>query len=378
MRPGKNFGRRAIRNSRKACSPSFKNSMKTKMIVRAAMASALFGSPIYALACATCGCSLSTDAATGYSSTSGWRISLEYDYINQDQLRTGSNAISPTQVAAINNAGGNQEVEHDTINRYTTLGLSYTANSNWSFRLLVPYIDRGHTTYSNATTSQITPDQISGATSTGIGDTKFITTFQGLLPTHSLGLQFGIKLPTGDYGGSNAEGTGTVGRNPVAFTTGPNSLIPSPGNLLDTSLNTGTGSTDLIVGAFYYQPVSQNFDAFINGQYQAAVSEKLDQTGEDYRPGNQATVSFGVRYEADPTFVPQLQVNITKKSSDQGALADTTDTAGTVAYLSPGATAKVTDKLQVYAFAQLPIYSKLDGYQLFPHWTATAGLSYAF
>jgi hypothetical protein len=27
---------------------------------------------------------------------------------------------------------------------------------------------------------------------------------------------------------------------------------------------------------------------------------------------------------------------------------------------------------------QVPIYSNLDGYQLFPHWTATAGLSYAF
>jgi hypothetical protein len=27
---------------------------------------------------------------------------------------------------------------------------------------------------------------------------------------------------------------------------------------------------------------------------------------------------------------------------------------------------------------QVPIYSNLDGYQLFPHWTATVGLSYAF
>jgi hypothetical protein len=351
--------------------------MKLNSIMRAAVAGALCISPLYASACATCGCSLNTDAAMGYSSTSAWHVSLEYDYINQDQLRFGSDSIAASRIARINDAGGNQEVEHDTINRYTTLGISYTANADWSVRLLLPYIDRGHTTY-GAATNPLTPDLLSGATTTGIGDLKFITTFQGLLSTHDLGLQLGLKLPTGNYGGPNADGTGTVGRNPTAFTTGPNAQLPSPGNLLDTSLNAGTGSTDLIVGAFYYQPVSQNFDAFINAQFQAAFSEKLDQAGADYRPGNQATVSVGVRYVADPTLVPQLQVNLTRKSSDQGALADRADTAGTVAYLSPGITGKLAQNLQAYGFVQLPIYSKLDGYQLFPRWTATVGLSYAF
>lgn len=313
----------------------------------------------------------------GYSSSTGWRFSLEYDYIDQNQLRTGSNSISAARVAGINDAGGNQEVEHDTINRYTTLGISYTANPDWNFRFLMPYVDRGHTTYGSGT-NPLTPDQLSGSTTTGIGDVKFITTFQGLLPTHNLGIQLGVKLPTGNFGGPNANGTGIVGRNPTAFTTGPNSQNASPDNLLDTSLNAGTGSTDLIIGAYYFQPVSQDFDAFINGQFQAAMSEKLDRTGADYRPGNLATASFGVRYEADPKTVPQLQVNITKKGADQGTLADTTDTAGTVAYLSPGVTVIAMKNLQVYGFVQLPVYSKLDGYQLFPHWTATAGLSYAF
>jgi len=341
------------------------------------MAGALCVSPLYALACATCGCSLSSDAAMGYSATSGWRISLEYDYINQDQLRTGSSTISASRVAGINDAGGNQEVEHDTINRYTTLGIAYSPNADWNFKFMLPYIDRSHATFGNAT-NPITPDQLSGATSTGVGDAKIIAAYQGLLPTHNLGLELGIKLPTGDYGGPNAAGTGIVGRNPVTFTTGPNSQQPFPGNLLDTSLNPGTGSTDLIVGAYYFQPVSQNFDAFVNGQFQAAVSQGLNQTGADYRPGNQATVSFGLRYEADPAFIPQLQVNISRKGSDEGALADSTDTAGIVAYLAPGLTMRVVNSLYVYTFVQLPIYSKLDGYQLFPRWTDAVGLSYAF
>ena len=318
-----------------------------------------------ALACATCGCSLSTDAAMGYSSAAGWRLSLQYDYINQSQLRSGTGSISSARVAAINDVGGNQEVERGTINRYTTVALSYGPGANWGFSVPVPYIDRSHSTY-GAAANPLTPDQISGATVSSLGDIKFITNWQGLLPTHNLGFQFGVKLPTGDYGGPNVDGTGVVGRNPVAFTTGPNAQVLSPANLLDTSLQSGTGSTDLIAGAYYYQAISQNFDAFVNGQYQAAVMHKLNQTGADFRPGNVATVSFGLRYEADPTIVPQVQVNISRKSHDQGALADTTDTAGTVAYLSPGVTSSVIKNTQIYGFVQIPVYSKLDGYQLFP------------
>jgi hypothetical protein len=280
-------------------------------------------------------------------------------------------------VAAINDAGGSQEVERQTINRYLTLSLSYAPNSDWNLRLLVPYIDRSHTTY-GPSTSPLTPDDVSGSSLTGLGDIKFVTSYQGLLPTHNLGVQFGVKLPTGNYGGSNADGTGVVGHNPIAFNSGPISQNPSPGNLVDTSLQPGNGSTDLLVGVYYFQPVSQNFDAFAVGQFQAAVAHSLDQPGQDFRPGNATTMTFGVRYEADPNFVPQLQINVFHKSHDQGALADNIDTIGTVAYLSPGVTAVVMKNLQVFGFVQVPVYSNLQGYQLFPRWTASAGLTYSF
>lgn len=351
--------------------------MNKKTMVLVFVAGTLGTASLPAAACATCGCSVTSDAATGLSTTSGWRLSLEYDYLDQSQLRSGTSAVAAGRVAAINDGGGDQEVEHDTINRYTTLGISYAVDANWSFRLLLPYIDRGHTTY-GAAGNPLTPEQLSGATATGIGDAKFLASFQGILPNHALGLQAGIKLPTGRYGGADADGTGTVGRNPVAFSSGPISHNASPGNLLDTSLDPGTGSTDLILGAYYFQPVSQDFDAFANMQFQAAVSHKLDQVGADFRPGNQATLSFGLRYENSPQFVPQVQVNLTHRSSDQGALADVGDTAGTVAYVSPGFSWGVVEKAQIYGFVQLPVYSNLQGYQLFPRWTATAGVSYSF
>lgn len=347
---------------------------KQTRILLAAMAT-LPSSAVFA--CATCGCALSSDAAMGYSSTTGWLVSLEYDYLNQNQLRTGTKGVSRSQVAAINNAGGNQEVENGTANRYTTLGLSYAPNADWNFKLSVPYVDRSHSTYGSSP-NPLTPDLLSSAAYAGLGDMKFITSFQGLLPTHNLGVQLGVKLPTGDYGGPNADGSGIVGHNPRPFTSGPNSLNPSPGNLVDTSLQPGTGSTDLIVGAYYYQAVSENFDVFINGQFQAAVSQKLNQTGADFRPGNLATVSFGARYEANSDVVPQLQVNITRKGHDQGALADTANSAGTAVYLSPGVTVNVGHGTNVYAFVQLPVYRNLQGYQLSPRYAASVGITHAF
>jgi len=328
--------------------------------------------PTAAFACASCGCSLSADAAAGYTAEPGWQFSFEYDYLNQNQLRSGAHSVSQSQVAAINDAGGNQEVENQTINRYLTLGIAYSPNPDWNFKLLVPYVDRSHTTYGQAT-NPMADDSQSGAAISGLGDMKFITSYQGLLPTHNFGLQLGVKLPTGDYGGQNSV-TGAMVGHPTNFNVGA-----AAGTPVDTSLQPGTGSTDLIVGAYYYQPVSQNFDAFATAQFQAAIMERLDQANQDFRPGNTANLSVGLRYEADPDWVPQLQLNLIRKSHDQGALADESDTAGTIAYLSPGVTFRVgDDKTHVYSFVQLPLYSNLQGYQLAPRWTATVGITHAF
>jgi hypothetical protein len=326
-------------------------------------------------ACATCGCTLSADAAMGYSAAAGWRAYLQYDYIPQTQLRSGTHAASASDVVDNPTTG---ELEHETISHYVTFGLSYSPDPDWNLNLRIPYLVRTHSSYTDTTSapfddSQLDPAKLSHSRSDGLSDVRLTAGYQGFLPTRNLGVQLGVKLPTGNYGGSNADGTGVVGRNPVRFSSGP-----SAGQPLDASLQPGTGSTDMIVGAYYFQPVSQDFDAFVNGQFQAALVHALDQPGEDFRPGNFAIVSVGLRYEANPQVIPQLQLNLSRKSHDQGALADVQDSAGTVAYLSPGVTVGLPHGLLAYGFVQLPVYSRLDGYQLFPRWTASAGLSYAF
>jgi len=248
--------------------------------------------PMQCWACATCGCTVNSDAAMGFSTTSGWRVNLEYTYIDQDELRSGTGSATAAQV--VNNPSnpslGGGEIEKDTINRYLTLGVSFRPSANWNFNLLVPYVSRDHTTYGQQQQpympAETAPDQISGANVDSLGDIRVIANYQGLLPTHNLGLQLGVKLPTGAYGTT------------INFYNGPNKGLP-----LDASLQAGTGSTDLITGAYYFQPVSQDFDAFATIQFQTAVLHRLDHPGEDYRPGNAATMSFGLRYEANPSWV---------------------------------------------------------------------------
>jgi len=288
----------------------------------------------------------------GYSASAGWRVNLEYDYIHQDDLRSGTQSVTGVP-------DGN-ELEHDTLNRYYTLGVTYSPNAVWNINVLVPYVVRTHSTYGDFDSSAPLPD-LSSSRSSSWGDVKLIGSYQGFLPTHNLGVQLGVKLPTGKYGTA------------IDFYSGPNAGTP-----LDASLQPGTGSTDLIVGAYYYQAISQNFDLTVSGQFQSAIKENQNQPGNDFRPGNSATLSLGLRYEAHSKWVPQLQLNLFRKSADQGALADTLDVQGTVAYLSPGITAQVVKSLHVYGFVQIPVYSNLDGYQLFPHYTTTVGLSYAF
>ena len=105
--------------------------------------------PLGAQACATCGCTLSTDAATGYTTQSGWRLNLDYTFIDQDQLRHGTGTATPQQVVdqPADPAAGGGEIEKRTINRYTNLSLAYRLNADWGFNLLLPYVLRGHTTY---------------------------------------------------------------------------------------------------------------------------------------------------------------------------------------------------------------------------------------
>ncbi len=320
--------------------------MLSKHTLALLIASALLLPSGSALACATCGCTLSTDAATGYSTQTGWRLNLQYDYINQDQLRhnTGTASVVPV---------GN-ELEHQTKNHYTTTSLSYAPNRSWSVSLQIPYVIRDHSTYGEYDPAATLA--LSSSNSSSLGDIKLIGNYQGFLPTHNLGIQLGIKFASGQYGDA------------VNFSAGP-----AAGGALDTSLQPGTGSTDLILGAYYYRALSQDFDGFAHINYQFSVASRFD-----YRPGNYFNLSSGVRYITQTSWVPQLQFNLSNRSQDSGANADVDNSGGTFLYLSPGLSFLGTKHTQLYGFVQIPVYQNLTGWQLAPRSTFSIGVSHEF
>jgi hypothetical protein len=292
-----------------------------------------------ALGCATCGCSLNSEwESQGYSLAQGFKFDLLYNFIDQNQLWHGTQKISPSQVPL------GQELEQYTHNNYVTFGVEYDFNADWGIDLQVPYIFRDHATLGEDHQSY---DHSSSAS---IGDMKLIAHYQGILESHNLGVELGIKLPTGSF-------TDTF----------------DDGAALDRGLQPGTGTWGLIAGVYYFNKIGDNW-----GYYALATVQTALDSREDYRPGTSENVSLGLRYTGIHHWVPELQVNGSLTGRDTGAQADNADSGGAVVYLSPGVTFEVNEKYSAFVYVQIPVYQNFNGYQLAPAWTLSGGIRVTF
>lgn len=308
-------------------------------------------------ACASCGCTLSSDWED--PSQRPFKLDLRYDYINQNQLRSGSGTISPAAASQIVNNGNAQEVESFTRNKYLTASAEYSFDSAWRIGLQVPYIFRSHSTLgtaSDGTTGGAGGGQYSSSTSS-IGDIRLIGRYQGFTPQHNLGVIFGVKLPTGSF---TQKGSST------------DPTVPGPVSI-DRGLQPGTGTTDLISGLFYSESLSKNWDYFGEGIYQLALNQR-----DQYAPGNGLNLNAGVRFFGFDFLAPQIQVNARYVQHDRGLNADTVSTGGTLVYLSPGVNVPVISGVEIYSFFQVPVYQYLLGVQLAPKYTYSVGTRYLF
>jgi hypothetical protein len=314
----------------------------------AAIASAVFCAslvPTEARACSSCGCTLSSDwASQGFKSATGLSADLRYDYFNQNDLRTGTSRVDQGSITLPTD----REIQKETINRNTTLTLDYGINADWAATLQVPYFSRYHTTIAAGDTD------ISTSRSSSLGDVRLLGRFQGFTPEHNWGFQFGVKLATG--------------QTDVRFRDGPQAGAP-----LDRGLQPGTGSTDLLFGVYGFGPINQSFDYFTQALLQVPVTSK-----DDFKPGVGANITAGVRYVSELPVVPHLQLNVRTERRESGANADVDNSGATLAYLSPGLTWGITDKVQAYGFFQVPIYQRVTGYQIEPKYSVSVGVHYTF
>ena len=316
--------------------------------------------PTSVLACASCGCTLSSDwESQGFTVHSGLKVDVRYDYLNQDQLRHGTGKISATNASQmVTSTGDPQEVEKYTRNNYLTMGLDYTFSANWGINVQLPFISRSHSTLGVNSNGSYPAVGAYDSKISGLGDVKVIGRYQGFTPQHNSGIMFGLKLPTGSH---TKTGTST---DPV-----------NPGDvaLIDRGLQPGTGTTDALLGAYYFDSLSKNWDYFTQATVQTALNSK-----DDYKPGTGYNINLGVRYMGFAEVMPQLQLNTRYVEHDTGVNADQTSTGGTLAYLSPGLVVPITKQASVYGFVQLPIYQNVRGVQLNPQYTVSIGARFAF
>lgn len=314
-----------------------------------------------ALACASCGCSINSDfASQGLSSAPGWTLDLRYDYLNQNKLWAGTKSISSTDAAAATDTqtGGPAEVEQFTKNNYYTATVDYTNGDNWGVTVALPVISRSHETLGNGSDG-VTFDPANGAytsSKTGLGDVRVLGRYYGFTPMHNFGVQFGLKLPTG-------------GKDQVS--SGGSSQPVDPG------LQLGTGTTDAIVGAYYFDNLSPQWSYFTQASYQVALNHST-MAGGSYRPGNNLGASIGARYRGFVGFIPTVQLNARYVRVDSGDAADTFSTGGRLVYLTVGGILPVSDHFTPYANVQVPVYQNVNGIQLTPKYIASVGLKYAF
>ncbi len=314
-----------------------------------------------ALACASCGCTLSSDWSNQqFAYTPGLRLDMRWDFIDQNQLRSGTGTISPSAASQVMENGSPAEVEKYTRNNYYTLGIDYSKTPDWGVNVQIPFIDRSHSTLgtaSDGSTAGPGGGQYDSHTES-FGDVKIVGRYQGFIPgCSSLGFLFGVKLPTGSH---TEKGTSTD----------PTAPGPVP---IDRGLQPGTGTADVIFGAYYTNSITQNLGYFAQALFQRALYSQ-----EQYTPGEGFNFNVGLRYLGFSGFEPQVQVNFRHVLHDTGAQADMTDTGGTLLYFSPGVSVSVSNNVSVYGFVQVPLYQDVIGIQLAPQVTTSVGMRYSF
>ena len=294
----------------------------------------LLGSvPSVSLGCA-CGCGVfDVGTASMFPQHSGAMAFIEYDFMDQNQNWSGTSSAP-----AANNS--DKRIKTDFVN----VGLQYQFNRSWGVEVEVPYWNRYFKTMDDS-------GSIVDFTHAALGDIRIKGVYTGFSADMSTGVTFGLKLPTGD-------------------STYPN---------FDPDTEIGSGSTDLLLGAYHLGNISQDgrWRYFAEAQWDQPIQHK-----STYRPGNEVDATVGAYYEGwaispKVKVAPVLQVTGTYRGHDGGDLGNPGDSGYTRILLTPGVELDMS-KLSVYADVGLPVYRNVSGNQLVSSQFWRLNISYRF
>lgn len=278
-----------------------------------------FAAPGVSCACA-CGCGVfDVGTSSMFPSHSGGMVFLEQDFMDQNSNWSGTSR-----------APGDNNEDKRIRTSFWTVGMQYLFNRSWGAALEIPYWDRRFVTTDASGT-------VAAFNHSALGDVRLKAIYTGFSPDLSTGITFGVKLPTGDSSYAN----------------------------FDPDTEIGTGSTDLLLGAYHLGALTQDnqWSWFTNAQWQQPLAH-----ASRYRPGSEINAVTGIYYHGwsfgnSMRLAPVLQVSASYRRHDGGPLGHPEDSGYARAFIRPGVELQAGES-RIYADVGLPFYTNTSGNQL--------------
>lgn len=288
--------------------------------------------PQPAAACA-CGCGV-FDVGTGsmFPADSGGMLFVESDYMNQNRNWSGA-------AAAAAEANPDRRIR----THFMSLGAQYMLNRSWGLMVEVPYWQRDFVT-SDALGAAV------GYTHGALGDIRVKGVYTGFSQDMSTGLSFGVKLPSGDSTYAH----------------------------FDPDTEIGTGSTDLLLGAYHLGKLSSD------GRYSYFAQLQGDQPARSravYRPGSELVAVVGGYYEGWTVgglrIAPVAHLTAAWRGHDGGLLGHPADSGYLRLLAAPGLELDA-GRTRLYLDAAFSLRDHVSGNQLIARQLYKLSLGYSF
>lgn len=268
-------------------------------------------------------------------SDSPFSFEMTYQYIDQDQPRTGTEDASVGQIPR----------DHDeirTLNRMTTARATYQRTGAWSMSAALPWVDRYHEHIHN----DVGGAEVERFNYSGLGDLEVALhrTLGSRESRRRAFLSAGVKMPTGDTHVPNEEGE-----------------QPEP------AARPGSGAWGALAGAGVEWQLGGNAEESRSIPLRLSVTGRYNGHGtDDYRIGPELQAHLGTEYPIVRSLALLAQANVRVRGEDDVAASgvNEADTGGAVMYLSPGVRAAVSRRASIYALVQLPVYQRVNGIQV--------------
>lgn len=293
-------------------------------------------------ACASCGCTLTGDwLSQGLAAQPGTTLSLRYDYVPQTLLLSGTERVDRGAIALPTD----REIERYTYNHSLTVTFDHQFASDFGFDVQLPVLFRPHQTVGEETSEP------SFSRTQGIGDLRVVGRWQGLSrPGSVTGIEAGLVLPIGHFRQTFRSG-------------------PERGQAVDRGLQPGAGTIESVVGVYHLGAITPELGYFVQANLQKALSNR-----DSYKPGSFVQASAALNYTHWRNITPQLQISFRATAKDSGANADRPNSGGEQVNLAPGLSAKLSSKAVGFTYVEVPLYTRVNGYQLVPKAKLSLGI----